>query len=63
VRENVTVTIYDLLGRHIASLVNEQMQPGTYTITWNARDIPSGLYLYRLQSGDFTQTKRMLLLK
>jgi hypothetical protein len=63
VNENVTLTIYDLLGRTVATLVNEHLDPGSYSVSWNAQNSPSGLYFYRLHSGDFNQTKRMLLLK
>lgn len=57
------LTVFDLLGREIATLVNEQLKAGTYTITWDARNIPSGVYFYRLQSGNYSETMRMILLK
>jgi hypothetical protein len=60
---NTTIIIFDMLGREITTLVNEQFSPGTYTVTWNAGAIPSGVYFCRLQSGDFSATKRMMLLK
>ncbi len=60
---NTTITIFDLLGREITTLVNDHFNPGTYSVTWNAKNVPSGVYFYRLQSGDFTVTKRMMLLK
>jgi len=58
-----TLTVFDLLGREVATLINEHLDPGSYSVTWNAQNSPSGIYFYRLHSGDFTQTKRMLLLK
>ncbi|MCP4579972.1 MAG: T9SS type A sorting domain-containing protein [candidate division Zixibacteria bacterium] len=60
---NVTIDIYDILGRHITSLVNEPKQAGTHQVTWHAGDIPSGMYFYRIQAGDYGESKKMLLLK
>ena len=57
------LTIYDLLGREVATLVNEMMTPGTYKVKWDANAVASGIYFYRLRSGEFSETKRMLLLK
>ena len=57
------LTIYDLLGREVATLVNEAMAPGTYKVRWDANAVASGIYFYRLRSGEYTETKRMLLLK
>ncbi len=59
----VTLKVYDLLGREIATLVNEVHAAGFYTVRWNASSMPSGVYLYRLQTRDFVETKKMLLLK
>ncbi len=59
----VIVTIFDILGRKVAALVNEQLQPGTFEAEWNASSYPSGVYLYRLDAGTFTQTRKMLLIK
>ena len=59
----VTLSIFDVLGREVATLINEQLTPGTYTIDWNASAFPSGIYFYRIQSGDYTETKRMTLIK
>ena len=55
--------VYDLLGREVATLVNDVKQPGTYTVQFNGSGLASGVYLYRIQAGNFTQTKRLLLLK
>ncbi len=55
--------VYDLLGREVATLVNELKQPGTYSVRWDASGMASGIYQCRLQAGDVTQTSRMLLLK
>jgi hypothetical protein len=59
----VTLKVYDVLGREVATLVNEVKQPGAYTVTWDASRMPSGIYFYRLQTGRFTATKKLLLLK
>jgi hypothetical protein len=55
--------VYDLLGREVATLVNEVKEPGTYEVAFDASGLASGVYLYRLQSGDFTQIRRMTVLK
>jgi hypothetical protein len=59
----VTLKIYDVLGREVASLVNGEQTTGYKSVTWDAVNIPSGLYFYRLQAGTFAQTKKLLLLK
>ncbi len=59
----VQLKIYDVLGREVATLVDKNQQPGYYEVIWNAENIPSGLYFYRLTAGDFTSVKKMILLK
>jgi hypothetical protein len=59
----VTLKVYDLLGKEVVTLVNEKMKPGTYKVEFDAGSLTSGVYFYRLTSGDFTDTKRMLLVK
>jgi endo-1,4-beta-xylanase len=59
----VRLSVYDELGREVATLVNEQKSAGVHTVTWNAQDIPSGVYVYRLIAGDRTDSKKMLLVK
>ena len=59
----VSLKIFNTLGEEIATLVNEEKSAGTYELTWNAANIPSGVYFYRLQAGDFVQTRKMILLK
>lgn len=58
-----SLEIFDLLGRRITTLVNDVRPAGTYSVQWQAVNIPSGMYLYRLRCGELTETKRMLLLK
>jgi hypothetical protein len=60
---HVRLSIYDLLGREVATLVNEVKAPGSYEVTWDASGMASGVYLYRLTSGGTTLGKRMMLLK
>lgn len=55
--------IYDLLGREVATLVNEELKPGTYETDWDASNYSSGVYFYKLVAGDFTETKKMVLMK
>ena len=59
----VRIKIYDVLGRDVKTLTNEYMQAGTYEVQFNASGIASGIYLYRIESGNFIQTKKMILLK
>jgi Secretion system C-terminal sorting domain len=58
-----TLRVYDLMGREVATLVNEKLQPGTYETTFNGNNLSSGTYFYKLTSGDFTATKRLTLIK
>jgi hypothetical protein len=59
----VTITIYDILGRTIQTLVSENQAAGYHQITWNAGNMPSGTYLYKIQAGDYSASKKMQLLK
>jgi hypothetical protein len=59
----VTLKIYDVLGREVELLANEELLAGTYSRTWDAGAMPSGVYFYRLQAGIYTETKRLLLLR
>ncbi|MBW1673041.1 MAG: T9SS type A sorting domain-containing protein [Deltaproteobacteria bacterium] len=52
-----------LLGRKIKTLVNEKQQAGYHQVIWNAKDKTSGVYFYKIKGGDYTETKKMLLLK
>ncbi len=60
---NVSLKIYDALGREVATLVNKKQSPGKYSVQFNARELPSGIYFYSLRVGDFVQTKKLVLLK
>ncbi|HKI77458.1 MAG TPA: alkaline phosphatase family protein [Ignavibacteriaceae bacterium] len=59
----VTLRVYDILGKEVKTLVNEFERAGTYKITFNASDLPSGIYFYRLSSKNFNQVKKFILLK
>ena len=59
----VSLKIYDILGKEIAVLVNENLKPGIYEVEWNVQNIPSGVYFYSLITNEFTQTKKMVVVK
>lgn len=60
---NVSIKVYDLLGREAATLVNENKPAGVYYITFNASALVSGFYFYTLKTGNYSQTRKMLLIK
>jgi hypothetical protein len=59
----VQIKIFDILGNEMETLVSEEKPSGTYELTWNASSLPSGVYFYRIQAGDFVETKKMVLMK
>jgi photosystem II stability/assembly factor-like uncharacterized protein len=61
--EFVTLKVYDVLGNEVATLVNEEKPAGSYEVNFNAAELSSGIYFYTLQSGSFTQTKKLILMK
>lgn len=63
VNSAVTLKIYDVLGREIKTLVNERQTAGNHSIIFNAKNLPSGVYLYKLQAGTYTETKKLTVLK
>ncbi|AFH49536.1 Hypothetical protein IALB_1829 [Ignavibacterium album JCM 16511] len=62
-RQLVQLKVYDLLGNEVATLVNEEKSPGIYNAEFNATSLPSGVYLYKLTTGEFSAVKKMILLK
>ena len=65
---DVTLAVYDVLGRKVADLINESQKAGSYQVTWNGlnsngQKVNSGVYFYTINAGDFVQTRKMMLLK
>jgi hypothetical protein len=61
--DKVVLKVFDILGKEVATLVNEKLQPGTYEVTFNGSNLGSGVYFYKLTSGSFIETKKMLIIK
>ncbi|MCX6163297.1 MAG: T9SS type A sorting domain-containing protein, partial [Ignavibacteriae bacterium] len=59
----VNLKVFDVLGKEVATLVNEKLQPGEYEATFDGVDNTSGTYFYKLTVGSFSDTKKMLLIK
>jgi hypothetical protein len=57
----VSLKIYDLQGREVATVFSEEITSGYYTREWNAADIPGGIYFYRLQAGSYSETKKLVI--
>ena len=58
-----SLKVYSLLGEEVASLINEEKTPGIYEVNFDSANLTSGTYLYKLQAGNFSQTKKMILLR
>jgi hypothetical protein len=59
----VSLKVYDVLGRELSTLVSEVKPPGTYTVKWDAHGLASGIYFYRLEAAQFTETRKLVLLR
>lgn len=59
----VQINIYNLLGQKLETVVNKEMSAGINQVRWNANELPSGVYLYMLQAGEYIETKKMILMK
>ena len=62
-QQNIVLKVYDVLGREVVKLVDKKLNSGYYKVEWDAADYPSGIYFYNLQSGNYSNTKKMILLK
>ncbi len=62
-QQHVSLKVYDVLGNEIATLINEEQQAGSHSINFNAAQISTGVYLYKLDAGEFSETKSMILIK
>ena len=60
---NAKLTVFNVMGEEVATLVNGVIQAGGHTVSWNAASMPTGVYFYQLESGNFSQTKKLLLVK
>jgi hypothetical protein len=60
---NVSIKVFDMLGREVSVVMNGFMKSGTYEITFDASTLASGTYFYRMQAGDFVDIKKMVVLK
>ena len=61
--QNVKLIIYDILGREVVTLVNKEQKPGNYEVQFDGKGLTSGVYFYKLISGSFVESKKMLLIK
>ena len=61
--ENVKITVFDIAGKELEVLVDKRMQPGTYEVEWSGEKYASGIYFYRMQAGDYVETRKMVLMK
>jgi len=61
--ELVSLKVFDVLGNEVAELVNEKQNVGSYSVEFDGGNLSSGIYFYTLQAGDFSQTKKMTLIK
>ena len=59
----VSLKVYDVLGKEVLALVNGNKEAGNYSVNFDASQLPSGVYIYRIQSGEFISSKKMILLK
>ena len=59
----MNIKVFDALGKEVATLVNEKQNPGSYSVEFSGDGLPSGIYFYKIEAGDFVETKRMVLLK
>lgn len=63
IQTNVNISVFDITGKEIAILVNEVKNPGNYDVNFSAKNLPSGIYYYKITTNEYTETKKMVLLK
>lgn len=61
--EKVTITVFDILGREVAELINEQKEAGTHTIKYDASNMTSGIYFYQIKAGEYSEVRKLILQK
>jgi hypothetical protein len=59
----VKVSVYDISGKEVSVLVNEELKAGVYEVRFDSGDLPSGIYFYRMETEKFTETRKLILLK
>jgi hypothetical protein len=59
----VSLKVFNILGEEVATLVSERLSTGSYSYEWDASNLASGIYLYRLQAGDYVETRKMVLMR
>ncbi len=57
------ITVYDILGKEVKTLINDKLNPGTYEVDFDGANLPSGVYFYKLETEAFSETKKMVLIK
>jgi len=62
-KSNIKITIFDILGKEVDVLVNENLEAGQYTVDWNSTNIASGIYFYEMKAGQFRDIKKMIVVK
>jgi len=62
-KNHVSLKVYDILGNLVSTLVEQEMEAGYYSVNWNASQLASGIYIYRIISGSYVSTKKMILMK
>jgi hypothetical protein len=63
VKSGVRLVVYDLLGRELATLISETKEPGKYSVEWNAEDVPTGVYFYRLFTEGGVLTRKAMIIR